>query len=312
MGKLAKLERELAQERAMLVTQLRSVGSDLAPRQIVNAASRAALASGNVSLGAAGEVARRNKGPLALAATAIGWLALNAIRPEAGQPSSGGATRATAQGQSGLASTDASFDARVARAQAATPGRFGTETFEGGNSMSTYHPDTSSTPTSPTLKDRAYATAEDLRTRIEEGLDGLPDDAKARVRAAREAALAAQQQVQQQAAATAQHARQSAHDNPLLVGALAFAAGAAIAAYLPRTSVEDRTIGAHRDRLFDEADRVLREETAKLKGLAEDTIAAGQAKAKEVVSDAADSAQASVAALNPKASKPKSAANGRA
>ena len=114
------------------------------------------------------------------------------------------------------------------------------------------------------IGDRARASVDALRALIEDGLDGLPEAARERIRKARAAAIAAQAEVEARARAATDAARTTASDNPLLVGALAFAAGAAIASLLPRTSVENRTIGAHRDRLFDEAERIYREERDRL------------------------------------------------
>ena len=147
---------------------------------------------------------------------------------------------------------------------------------------------TTSDHVSPTLRDRAYASAETLRSKIEDGMDTLPDAAKARVRAAREAAINAQSSFEDQARRAAATAKQTAQENPLLIGALTFAAGVAIAAALPRTSVENRSIGAHRDRLFDEADRVFRDEVEKAKATARNTIAKGQENVKDTIGNVAD------------------------
>jgi gas vesicle protein len=180
-----------------------------------------------------------------------------------------------------------SFTARLDAAEAERPGRFGTETYEGDLEMTNVDPHTTA-PQSPTLRERAYASAEVLRSTIEDGLDTLPDAAKARIRAAREAAISAQSQVDYHARRAASAARETARENPLLLGALAFAAGAVVAAALPRSSVENRTIGAQRDRLFDEADRVFRAEVAAAKSAARDAMAKGQSKVKEAIGDAAD------------------------
>lgn len=122
---------------------------------------------------------------------------------------------------------------------------------------------------------QAKASLEGLRARIDDGLDGLPEAARDRVRKARSAALAAQAEVEARARDAAAAAKTTARENPLLVGALAFAAGAAIAALLPRTSMENRTLGAHRDRLFDEAERIYTEERARLSAATSEAIEDG-------------------------------------
>jgi hypothetical protein len=52
-------------------------------------------------------------------------------------------------------------------------------------------------------------------------------------------------------------------DQPLVMGALAIAVGAAIGGLLPHTQIEDDALGATSDRLFAEAQRVFREERQK-------------------------------------------------
>lgn len=139
----------------------------------------------------------------------------------------------------------------------------------------------------PSMRDRAYRTASDLRARIDEGTSGLSDAARERVRRAREAAISAQEAVERHTSATAREIRRTSHDNPLLVGALVAAAGAVLAASLPRTSTEDRVLGSRRDQLFDEANRVFREEAGKLKEVAKAAVDEGKATARDALSEGA-------------------------
>ena len=147
---------------------------------------------------------------------------------------------------------------------------------KGDNSMTdTIRKTDTLTDTAEAVGAKAKATVERLRTRIDDGLETLPEAARERVRKARRAAIAAQAEVEARARETASAARQTARENPLLVGALALAAGAAVAALLPRTSVENRTLGAHRDRLFDEAERIYKEERARLSAATAEAIEDG-------------------------------------
>ena len=109
------------------------------------------------------------------------------------------------------------------------------------------------------LRDRAS----DLTDRLMHGTDGLSDEAKDRVAAARRAAndarIAAGSAMQRgQKAATSMF-----DDQPMVMGAIALALGAAVGSALPRSQVENDTLGDTRDRLFDEAQTVFREERAK-------------------------------------------------
>ena len=97
------------------------------------------------------------------------------------------------------------------------------------------------------------AEARRLRERLSEGTEGLSEAARERVVAARHRAVEARRH----ASSAMSNGRDSAGDlferQPLVIGALAFAVGAAIAALLPKTRTEDNYLGARRDALMDEA-----------------------------------------------------------
>jgi hypothetical protein len=143
--------------------------------------------------------------------------------------------------------------------------------------------DTDTAFETPGTRSRLRQTAEQLRGRLHEGLDDLPDAAKARILEARLKAIEVQGAIEARLARTSDTMRKGAHENPLLVGAIAFGIGAAVAAALPRTSVENRNLGARRDRLLDEADHILREETAKLRRVAEAAVEEGREAVKDTL-----------------------------
>ena len=95
-------------------------------------------------------------------------------------------------------------------------------------------------------------------------LHSLSESARKRVVKAREQAVAAQEQIEESASYYARKAAEGMRSQPLLAGALAAAAGSVLAAMLPGSDQEDRLFGAKRDELLAEADRVYREELAKL------------------------------------------------
>ena len=76
---------------------------------------------------------------------------------------------------------------------------------------------------------------------------------------------------------------------PLVSGAIAMAIGAAIAGALPRTRVEDRKLGAYRDQLMDEAERIYAEERERAK----DAIEAAKEEAKKIAKETKAEADAS-------------------
>ena len=119
-------------------------------------------------------------------------------------------------------------------------------------------------------------TASAFGSKIAAGTEMLSEEARQRVIAARRAAIAAGQTTQ----ISLRRGRQTAGDffaeQPLIVGALAVALGAAIGGLMPRSRFEDETFGTHRDRLVNEADRILEEEKRKLGGVAQ--AAMGEAR----------------------------------
>lgn len=276
MPSMKRIEAELQAERDVLRAQLLALETQFSPDRLVGKAS--------AMLGGLGEgavtTARKNPGPLALTAGGLAWMAVKAATRQSGPRVGYDETRnETVAGLRQPRPPMAGFDARVQAADSAMRAAQTAHSEEGEYSMT----DTTEQSRLSNAKQRLYETSEGLRSRIEEGLDGLPDGAKDRIRKAREAAISVQARAEAEASRAAQAARATAHDNPLLVGGLAFAAGAALAMMLPRTQIEDNTVGAHRDRLFDEADRIFKEEKAKLQSAAEDVVAEGQKRVKDAL-----------------------------
>jgi acyl-CoA reductase-like NAD-dependent aldehyde dehydrogenase len=77
-------------------------------------------------------------------------------------------------------------------------------------------------------------------------------------------------------------------DHPIVAGAVGFALGAAVAAVLPSTEVENRTFGAERDRLLDEAARLLRQERERAMQIAGELGQEIKAAAQETVEAVSD------------------------
>jgi len=100
----------------------------------------------------------------------------------------------------------------------------------------------------------------DLKARFAAGLDNLPEGSREQVIAARERAYAAVLQAERMGRDVIRHPGQMMEEHPLVAGAVAFALGAAVGAALPSTDVENRTFGAERDRLMNDAARLLRQE----------------------------------------------------
>lgn len=130
-------------------------------------------------------------------------------------------------------------------------------------------------------KDGVAERARQARHRLSEGTERFSDEARARVMAARDQAVQARAAAKRYAREGSRRAGDLFEEQPLIAGALALAVGAAIGAALPRTKVEDEYLGAHSDRMMDEAERIYHEEKAKL----EDVVSAATAEAKTVAGE---------------------------
>ena len=145
--------------------------------------------------------------------------------------------------------------------------------------------------------------ASDLKDRLSHGLDSLPDPARQRILATRERAYAASLQAERAGRQAITDPARALEEHPLVAGAVAFALGAAVAAMLPRTEAEDQAFGGERDRLMDEAARLLRSERERamqvagglvdeVKSAASGIVGEVKAAATDAVSDVVDTAKA--------------------
>lgn len=146
-------------------------------------------------------------------------------------------------------------------------------------------------------KGRLYAKSSDLWTRMSEGTEGMSESARTRVMRARQAAYDAQRDMEDRFGEYAASGRRMYDDQPLVGGLIAAVIGAAVGAALPRTETEDEYLGAYRDRAFDEAERVFRDEATKLKAVAE----AAMDEAKSVADEKVESAKSALDGAKDKA-----------
>ena len=137
----------------------------------------------------------------------------------------------------------------------------------------------------------AVSSARDLRDRISDGTSHMSDDARRRVVEARTRAYEARVKAEYYARQGANRARGFYDDQPLVVGALAVAVGAALGGLLPRTEREDFYFGEQSDHLFDEAHRVYREESERFRDVARETGEDAKARARKLAGDMRDEAK---------------------
>ena len=129
------------------------------------------------------------------------------------------------------------------------------------------------------------AAAQELRTYLTEGTESMSEATRERVIAARQAAWDAERRIAARARDYADSGRDFYGSQPLIGGLVAFGLGAAIGAALPRTRQEDRYIGSYRDRALEEAERIYRAETDKLRAVAETAAQDATRMASETLDD---------------------------
>jgi len=131
-------------------------------------------------------------------------------------------------------------------------------------------------------------TAEQMADRLSHGTEGFSDEAKARVLSARHAAHDARMSAEAAMNRSGKAAANFFEDQPLVVGALAVALGAAIAGALPRSKIEDNALGESSDRLFAEAQTVFHEERDKAMAVLKAAEKDAKSELKNAGSDLAD------------------------
>ncbi len=292
MNDPATIEREIEAERDGLRRSLQALDARLSPEHIMENAKAMLQTHGGDAADVALRAARENPFAVGLIGAGVAWLIADAVR----EPSTDVSNRSRdpdlrVTGTSPVldepATAEAGFDARVAAAdraikQAPRTGEYDmhTTSYTDGtlNRDTRYDHDDSK-------RARMKQSAKSLRDRIGEGLDNMPDSARSRILSARLAAIDAQASVEARLRRTSSSARRSVQDNPLIVGALALAVGAAIGASLPRSATEDRYLGSKRDDLFDEAERIFRDEASKLREVAKAAVAETKSAIKDTLRD---------------------------
>ncbi len=133
---------------------------------------------------------------------------------------------------------------------------------------------------------RVRDRSSDMARRLSEGTDNMSHDARERIVSARERAILASEEAGRGMRQGADRAADFFEEHPIVVGALAFAVGAAIAGSLPRTQTEDEHFGAESDRLYADAERVFAEERAKAERVAGAALDEAKEVGREVRSEA--------------------------
>lgn len=124
-------------------------------------------------------------------------------------------------------------------------------------------------------------SASAIGRRIAEGTENLTEEGRKRVIAARQKAVDMRRATARSLGEGSDAVADFYDQQPLVIGALALAVGAAIGGALPRTQTEDDLMGSQSDSLFDEAERIFEEEKAKAFSVAD----AVKEEAKDIASE---------------------------
>ncbi|RVV98387.1 DUF3618 domain-containing protein [Mesobaculum littorinae] len=271
-----EIEREIAEERSQLTRTIGSIQDKLSFDHLFRGVSDSVSEHSSDVLHGVSRTVQRNPTALALTAAGLAWLAISNARssssdnryaehgpryPEPRGPVPAGAPYPAelddeehheegspwGRARASLSRYRADARARYGAAKASASERWAKARREG---------------------ERRYGetavSARQLRDRISDGTNEMSEDAKKRVMAARTRAYEAQVKAEYYARESREKATAFYDDQPLVVGGLAVVLGVAVGAALPRTKREDETFGAYRDDLFDEAERIYREERSKL------------------------------------------------
>lgn len=270
-----QIEREIEVERVALARALADLQRQISPEALVERVSMVFRENGGEIAGTAMRQARENPIALALTGAGFAWLVAGPAKrtdpstpqlparrvppppPPVRKPQVGYDHRSyPTVGGFRDDEPEESFDARIARAE-----------------TDDYDPAIRASATAdPDGDDNAKRSAKGLLERLMEGTEMMTDTARDRVMAAREAAILAERRLEARARDYGAAGRDAFADQPLMGALVAFGVGALAGALLPRTRMEDRHLGAARDRALVEAERVYRTEVARLREQGETVV----------------------------------------
>jgi hypothetical protein len=255
---LSEIEQDIARTRAELSETLDAIERKLAPRHLLEKGVDMLRGSMDGDVGRVGETLRANPLPLALIGAGVGWLLLSRGGSDMTNQVSGEGRALGGNGAESRERAGGLLD-RVKRV-ASAPVAAAEAAYEYAR------------PKIEQTVERTAQYASEVKSR---GAGGYADQAG---QYAGEASRQLRNAGHQVSRAMDQH--------PLAVGALALAAGAALALLLPSSRLEDRYLGKTRDRLLDEARELGREaldRSQEIAGVAAD--AASQAVRREMAGE---------------------------
>lgn len=291
----AEIEREIEEERGALAQSLEALQESLLPENLISTATDALRDNGADILRTTTKTARENPVAVAVVGAGLTMLLAGIGAKKAYDNRSNAAPRAAyadpAKGTSpGLRETsEGDFDQRVAAADAEIRRRDYASRSAADEQKGLWQRTRGGIGSA-----LGHVNAGAMRKALSEGTENMSKSARERVMRARASAISAQERLEAKTKKGGDDLMNLMKDEPLIAGALVFAAGAALGALLPRSSVENAYVGEHRDRLLSRADEIFREETAKLKAVAEAAVEEGRTVVEERVQAVYDAADAAI------------------
>jgi ElaB/YqjD/DUF883 family membrane-anchored ribosome-binding protein len=256
---IREIEDSISATRADLDRNLAAIEQQLSPDALIHQAVTYLRTSPGAFFSNFGDTVKNNPVPTVLLGVSLGWLMLN------GRHRSADRVSASARGTEWDADAELYEDREFYRV--GTDTEPGVMNNDGGSFGAVRRVRDAMRSTASSVSDRAADlsdSAADIRQRAGAAFDAAGEKVSATsehaqevFRRAREQVAHARRIIAQQPKRVTATAQDMVEHHPFVLGALAFAAGAAVAASLKRTRIEDDMMGSHRDQVLGEAqDRV--------------------------------------------------------
>ena len=274
----AQLEQEVDRERAQVAQTIEQLQEKVSVGGIIDQVMDSVSAHGGDVGRSLGSAIKKNPLPLALTGVGLAWLIASAGRGSSAPAASAGVGDGYPDhddGQSAVSRASATSSGANRPVSDPAPAAQ-TAAYRAPDGVGHAYP----ADGAPSAGDRASGTAKQAAGAVK----GVASDAAGAVRAGAgavsEAARQAADRAHESAAAVGQRAARAGRgardgcdrlldEQPLVLGGLALAVGAAIGGALPSTRKEDEVLGPHRDRALDEAKAHGREQAEKARRVAD-------------------------------------------
>ncbi len=270
----AELEREVNEQRSRVSSTVDALQDKISVKGVVTQVMDAMSEHGGDISRNLGKTVKDNPLPLLLTGIGIVWLIASANQR-------GSSSDYDSRGEAYPSSE------RTSSTVGSRPTAYGVEpaaTFKAGSSKTSSGPAGGAETGDESgggIKDKARDAAGSVKETVKDGAQRV----KEAVDDARDQAAQTASRVAERTNEVGQYAKngfdKALDDHPLVLGALALAAGAAIGGALPRTKREDEMLGQHSDRLKEQAQSVAQEQLEKAKAVGEKVADEAKAMAGE-------------------------------